>query len=182
MSLNEKQNIRELTAMAMDTMVNRKKEKQRIQDEKVRLMACAAHDLMSPLTGIQLNLGLLMEDDSFFKKLDPHHIDLIQSSLRCSEIIERICKTAIESFCGEKAEDIESEKGVVTISDLVKNVDRVVGMYPKNVPVFINVDENVPTSIVSDDLKVHYVCTSCCIVFAFCTHNLSSICSFSDPS
>jgi len=140
--------------MTIDTMVNRKQELQRIQDEKVRLMACAAHDLMSPLTGIQLNLGLLIQDDSFVNKLDSHHQDLIKSSLRCSEIIERICKTAIESFRGENTEGVDSEKGVVTISDLVKNVDKVVGMYPKNVPVFINVDENVPTSIVSDDLKL----------------------------
>lgn len=143
----------------------------RIRDEKTRLMACAAHDLMSPLTGIQLNLGLLLEES---QKLDTHQQDLIHSSLRCSEIIERICKTAIESFRGDLSTDNAasgaeagsnsdssalSEKGVVTIEDLVKNVDRVVAMYPKKVPLFIDVNENVPAAIVSDDLKV---CVHCC--------------------
>jgi K+-sensing histidine kinase KdpD len=158
LSLKEKQNLRELTAMVIDELVNRKQEMQRIRDEKTRLMACAAHDLMSPLTGIQLNLGLLLEDS---KKLDSHQNDLIKSSLRCSEIIERICKTAIESFRGEMDSssntDTVQEKGHVTISELVKNVDRVVMMYPKKVPLFINVDENVPAAIVSDDLKVRVV-------------------------
>lgn len=158
LSLKEKQNLRELTAMALDTMVQRKLEMKRIRDEKTRLMACAAHDLMSPLTGIQLNLGLLMEPP-LLNKLDGHQKDLIKSSLRCSEIIERICKTAIESFRGEiSTDEMEpgalSEKGVVTIDDLVKNVDKVVAMYPKKVPLFINVDENVPAAVVADDLKV----------------------------
>lgn len=156
LSLKEKQNLRELTAMTVDTMVQRKLEMKRIHDEKTRLMACAAHDLMSPLTGIQLNLGLLLEEA---QSLDRHQKDLVTSSLRCSEIIERICKTAIESFRGETdTEKIESntlsEKGVVTIDDLVKNVERVVAMYPKKVPLFINVSEDVPAALVADDLKV----------------------------
>ena len=170
LSLTEKQNLRELTEIAMDTMVNRKEEMKRMIEEKSRLMACAAHDLMSPLTGIQLNLGLLMEDETFFNKLDSHQKDLMKSSLRCSEIIERICKTAIENFRGdlvtrakpeenkEESVDIEGERDRVTISDLVKNVERVVSMYPKNVPLFIDVDENVPPIIVSDDLKVRSAC------------------------
>eukprot|EP00804_Cyclotella_cryptica_P021470 CCRYP_005801-RB/>CCRYP_005801-RB protein AED:0.03 eAED:0.03 QI:539/1/1/1/0.8/1/6/757/749 len=178
LSLKEKQNLRELTQMAMDTMIHRKQEMKRIVEEKSRLMACAAHDLMSPLTGIQLNLGLLMEDESFSNKLDSHQKDLMKSSLRCSEIIERICKTAIENFRGDlvtrskpkennqELVDTDGEKGLVTISDLVKNVERVVAMYPKNVPLFIDVDEDVPPTIASDDLKlfrsmINYLTNAC---------------------
>lgn len=141
--------------MALDTMVERKQEMKRIRDEKTRLMACAAHDLMSPLTGIRLNLELLLEES---KKLDSHQKDLIKSSLQCSNVIERICRTTIEGFRGEKDGDASSntnkEEGHVVISDLVKNVNRIITLYPKKVPLFINVDENVPETIVSDDLKV----------------------------
>jgi signal transduction histidine kinase/CheY-like chemotaxis protein len=155
LSLSEKQNLRELTAMTLDTMVERKQEMKRIRDEKTRLMACAAHDLMSPLTGIRLNLELLMEES---KKLDSHQKDLIKSSLQCSEIIERICRTTIEGFRGERDGDtsstINKEEGHVGISELVKNVNRIVTIYPKKVPLFINVDENVPETIISDDLKL----------------------------
>lgn len=70
LGLNEKQNLRELAEMVMDAMVHRKKEMEQLMDEKTRLIACAAHDLLSPLTGIQLNLGLLMEDETLGEKLD----------------------------------------------------------------------------------------------------------------
>lgn len=170
LTLNGKQNIRELAEMVMDIMVNRKQEMERIMDEKTRLIACAAHDLLSPLTGIQLNLGLLMEDETLANKLDRHQRELMETSVQCSEIIERICVQAIESFRGnlssrsksfaevEDGEDGKSgakvEEGLVNIAHLVKNVDKVVGIYPKKVPLFIQVDGNVPASVISDDLKL----------------------------
>eukprot|EP00804_Cyclotella_cryptica_P027726 CCRYP_020462-RA/>CCRYP_020462-RA protein AED:0.06 eAED:0.06 QI:995/1/1/1/0.75/0.66/9/93/889 len=178
LSFKEKQNLRELAEIAMDTMVNRKQEVTRMIDEKCRLMACAAHDLMSPLTGIQLNLGLLMEDLSLLSNFDCHQKELLQSSLHCSEVIERICKTAIENFRGDlahrskpkenndKSIDTEREEGLIKMTDLVKNVERVIAMYPKNVPVFVDVDENLPPTIVSDDLKlfrsmINYLTNAC---------------------
>lgn len=45
LSLSEKQNLRELTEMVMDTMVHRKQEMEHLMDEKTRIIACAAHDL-----------------------------------------------------------------------------------------------------------------------------------------
>ena len=88
LSLNEKQNLRELADMVMDTMVSRKKEMEQLKDEKTRLIACAAHDLLTPLTGIQLNLGLLMEDKTLTDKLDAHQRELMDTSVKCSEMID----------------------------------------------------------------------------------------------
>ena len=150
--------------MVIDALVNRKQEMGRLVDEKTRLVACAAHDLLSPLTGIRLNLGLLMEDETLGEKLDENQKDLMDAAIKCSDMIERICLEAIESFRGDlkrvhepiHSEDNENreEKGLVNIDLLVKYIEKVVGTIPKKVPVFVQKDDNVPQAIISDDLKL----------------------------
>ena len=126
LSLTDKQNLRELTDMVMDTMVHRKQEMERVMDEKTRLIACAAHDLLSPLTGIRLNLGLLMEDEGLQKRLDANQRELMEALVQCSNVIERICVGAIESFRGERPTSpsaVGKEKGEVVVAELVENID-----------------------------------------------------------
>jgi len=160
LSLNEKQNLRELADMVMDTMVSRKKEMEQLKDEKTRLIACAAHDLLTPLTGIQLNLGLLMEDKTLTDKLDAHQRELMEASVKCSEMIERICFQAIENFRGDLVvrggQSESSKEGVrpVNIDQLVNNVNEVVSTFPKKVPLYIEKEDNIPSTIVSDELKL----------------------------
>ncbi len=161
LSLNEKQNLRELADMVMDTMVSRKKEMDQLRDEKTRLIACAAHDLLTPLTGIQLNLGLLMEDKSLRDKLDSHQRELMDTSVKCSEMIERICFQAIENFRGDlvvrggqSESSTMSGERPVKIDQLVENVNKVVSTFPKKVPLYIEKEENVPATILSDELKL----------------------------
>lgn len=161
LSLNEKQNLRELADMVMDTMVSRKKEMEQIRDEKTRLIACAAHDLLTPLTGIQLNLGLLMEDKTLADKLDAHQKELMDTTFKCSEMIERICFQAIENFRGDlvvrggqsEGSTKEGERPV-NIDELVDNLNKVVATFPKKVPLYIEKEDNVPTTILSDELKL----------------------------
>ena len=156
LSLNEKQNLRELAAMAVDLMVSRKKEMEQLKDEKTRLIACAAHDLLTPLTGIQLNLGLLMDDETLTEKLDSHQRELMETSVKCSEMIERICFEAIENFRDfvVRGGQGPSGEGLVDMNQLVENVNKVVSTFTKNVPFYIEKEDNVPSTIVSDELKL----------------------------
>lgn len=65
MSLNEKQNLRELADMAVDAMASRRnllEEDQNGRGENSHTIACTAHDLLTPLTSIQLSLGMLLEE------------------------------------------------------------------------------------------------------------------------
>ena len=147
----------------MDTMVSRKKEMEQIKDEKTRLIACAAHDLLTPLTGIQLNLGLLMEDANLKDKLEDHQRELMDASVKCSEMIERICFQAIEDFRGDlvvrgeqqkqSSSSMEGERPV-KIDQLVDNLNEVVSTFPKKVPLYIEKEDNVPSTILSDELKL----------------------------
>lgn len=160
LSLNEKQNLRELADMVMDTMVSRKKEMEQLKDERTRLMACAAHDLLTPLTGIQLNLGLLMEDETLTDKLDAHQRELMDQSVKCSEIIEQICFQAIEHFRGDlvvrggQSEGSKEGERPVNMDQLVENVKKVVSTFPNKVPLYIEKEDNVPSTILSDELKL----------------------------
>eukprot|EP00957_Ditylum_brightwellii_P196145 14944974-Ditylum_brightwellii.AAC.1 len=72
LNLMEKQNLRELAAMVMDAMVGRKEELERVSQDQSRSIACAAHDLLTPLTSIELNLGLLLEDERLANMMDDH--------------------------------------------------------------------------------------------------------------
>eukprot|EP00550_Attheya_septentrionalis_P005297 CAMPEP_0198289726 /NCGR_PEP_ID=MMETSP1449-20131203/7816_1 /TAXON_ID=420275 /ORGANISM="Attheya septentrionalis, Strain CCMP2084" /LENGTH=885 /DNA_ID=CAMNT_0043988103 /DNA_START=300 /DNA_END=2954 /DNA_ORIENTATION=- len=202
LSLSEKQNLRELAALVVDSMVNRKREMERASGDKAHLIACTAHDLLTPLTGIKLNLSLLMEDKHVLEVLDQEQTDLVQTALSCSDIMSRICHEAIDTGrrdamgdsvhqpthrtlnnCNDlgnsmqklteeveydKAEiiNIEDERGdftgkvssqgedIVIMSKLVENLREVIEPYPKQVPLSMYVDENVPPAIVSDDLKL----------------------------
>ena len=75
LSLEEKQNLRELAALAMDAMVDRKREKMCLQQNKSQMIACTAHDLLTPLNGVQMSLSLLLEDEEL--QLSEHQKELL---------------------------------------------------------------------------------------------------------
>ena len=80
LSLMEKQNLRELADFVMDTMVQRRREIHQANEDKYKIIACTAHDLLTPLFGIQLNLSLLMDDEKLWKAMNSHQRDLVQSA------------------------------------------------------------------------------------------------------
>ena len=155
LSLKEKQSLRELAEMVMDNLVYRKQERERIMDEKTRVIACAAHDILSPITGLKLNMEMLMEDKRLRAKLDDNQVELMEASVKCSDMIERISLRAIESFRGTlKRDHTALAQGKVNVDRLLDDVKRVAGTLPKKVPFFIEKNDNVPEAIVSDELKL----------------------------
>ena len=80
LSLMEKQNLRELSAFVVDTLVQRREEIKQANEDKYKIIACTAHDLLTPLFGIQLNLSLVMDDAKLWETMNSHQKDLIQSA------------------------------------------------------------------------------------------------------
>ena len=66
-NLMEKQNLREIAALAMDQILQNRIESTQLKKDKGRLIDCTAHDLLTPLTSIQLNMDLLSEDKEFMR-------------------------------------------------------------------------------------------------------------------
>lgn len=169
LSLEEKQNLRELTALVVDAMVERRREKMRVLQDKSQIIATTAHDLLTPLTGVQMSLSVLMDDEDFKKSLPPGSRDLMETAVQCSDVMNRICHQAIETFRGDVAEYEKSKQQdgsdavqkmktdhriTIVVKDMVRNLNMVMEPYPKQVPLLISVDPLVPTEFVGDDLKI----------------------------
>jgi hypothetical protein len=146
LSLDQKQNLREIAALVMDNLVTLKKQKESRHQESAQAIACTAHDLLTPLTAINLNLSLLLEDESL--KLDHHQQDLIQTAVNCTDVMSRLCHQTMDSYRGSLIKDMkrndfenfdenaliadgEDKEGAVVISRLVENISQVIEAYPK---------------------------------------------------
>ena len=69
LNLCEKQNLLELAAMVMDTIELRKKDREMMNRTRERIVACTAHEMLTPLTSMQLNLGMMNDNKAFQKGL-----------------------------------------------------------------------------------------------------------------
>ena len=161
LSLEEKQNLRELAALAVDAMVERKREKLRSLEHKSQIIACTAHDLLTPLNGVQMSLSLLLEDDELQQRLSPNQKELIVTAESCADVMNRICQHAMESFRNWKPDasvldesSSSNKSGHIVVQELVKNLHVVMEPYPKSVPLYITVEDDVPPVVLSDDLKI----------------------------
>lgn len=171
LSLYDKQILREMSALVMDTLVYRRKERARHTSSKSVEIACTAHDLLTPLSGVQLSLALLQDDGELIASMDDHQKELLQTASNCGDIMSRICNDTIESFrndiikkssenddLGKDNELInlgaDHKDGYLIIASLVENLSKVMDPFPKRVPLTISVDESVPPVVQGDGLKV----------------------------
>ena len=67
-------------------------------ETKETAIANIAHDLITPLTGLQLSLSLLQEDKNLAGKLDEHQNEILGTAMSCSDIMFRICHRSIETL------------------------------------------------------------------------------------
>ena len=167
-SLDEKLGLKELAAMAMDILVDLRDKVNPSLEDPSQLIACTAHDLLTPLTGIALSLSLLKDDEALQRKLNEQQMDMIDTAAKCSSVMNSICQRTMEGFrdqgrvrgppTSSQAKPVDGNKKngpcVVRVSDLVKNLDMVMEPFPKQVPLIIKVDPAVPAEFISDDVKI----------------------------
>jgi GAF domain-containing protein len=164
LSLEERQTLRELAALVMDAMVERRREKLSILQDNAKIIATTAHDLLTPLSGVQLSLTMLMDDENFKQNSNGNQQELISMASACADIMNRVCCEAIDAFRNDLMKqnerfDIRSNKAgglkAIKVEDFVNNLKVVLESFPRFVPFYISVDNLVPSEIcVADDLKV----------------------------
>jgi signal transduction histidine kinase len=164
LNLDERQTLRELAAIVIDAMVERRREKLSILQDKAKIIATTAHDLLTPLSGVQMSLSILMDDQNLKQNFNDHHQELISMASTCAGIMNRVCREAIESFRNDLGDLNErstarskNDEGLKTIQvvEFVKNLKIVLESFPRTVPFYISVDNLVPSEIcVADDLKL----------------------------
>lgn len=169
---DEQLSLMDLANMAVEVMVDRRAKLER-RENPAELIAYAAHDLMTPLTGVQLSLSLLSDDEDVQRKLGSHQLELISTATNCADLMIRICKTMDSLRRGVAAEAAEADTFFLpcatsdgnsaatnaeipqtNITDLVKSLNMIMEPIPKQVPLVIRLDPNVPRWVVSDDLKL----------------------------
>lgn len=157
--------------MTVQAMVDRRQQSELHREDPAKLIAYAAHDLMTPLTALQLSLSLLTDDEEVNSKLNSHQQELLTSASSCSDLMVRICEAAIKSMrqhpsvsnaASAKPTNLERSQSLVMdeassftdMVDLVKSLKLIMEPIPKQVPLIISLDPSVPSVISSDDLRL----------------------------
>ena len=172
LTLDEKQNIRELASLVVDSMVERRRQKMSVLQDKSQVIATTAHDLLTPLTGVQMSLSVLMDNEDFKKSLPSSNRELLETAIQCGNVMNRICSRAIETFRGDvehfnKVNDNSTPKAEsIVVNEMVRHLNMVMEAYPKKVPLVISVDPLVPPEFLADDLRifrsaVNYMTNAC---------------------
>jgi len=104
LSDTEKANLMDFAAMAMDAMVKRRQIK--AQDDTAQLVACTAHDLLTPLMGVQLSLSLMQEEPEV---LPDAQAEYLLNAVRSSDWLERICRTTMNTLRGKSSNEAAEE-------------------------------------------------------------------------
>mmetsp|Transcript_1322 Transcript_1322/g.2729 ORF Transcript_1322/g.2729 Transcript_1322/m.2729 type:complete len:845 (+) Transcript_1322:18-2552(+) len=158
LDLDGKQNLREFAGLAVEVMISRKKRREREEEKNSQMIACAAHDLLTPLSGIELSLHLLKEDDDFQSKMAPKHKGKMNKVETCSGIIQEICDSVRNTYAETKSSFEQSlmtaRQERVKISTVVNKLHTAIDQLKTDVLVDITVDPNVPKEIISDPSKL----------------------------
>ena len=158
LSFEEKQNLQELGALAVQVLVQRRMRRDRNRDKNSQLVACAAHDLLTPLSGIELSLNLLLEDESLQKRLNVQQQEGLKKAVACSNVLQDICKNVRSTFSESKSafelSFIQGQLKTFKPDEMVENLYTIVDPLPKKVPVAIKIDDDVPKEMISDFAKI----------------------------
>jgi signal transduction histidine kinase len=171
LNAEEQETLRDLADMTVKVMEDRKQmEKQTV--DPAELIAHIAHDLLTPLTGIQLSLRMLKDDEEIINTLGELHLELLNTAVSCSDLMTRICETAVQGLRKEDGNSASSTPNevqpcsttstrssmsttcVTKISDLIRSLHMIIDPMDKSVPCVITLADNVPPCVVGDDLKL----------------------------
>jgi CheY-like chemotaxis protein len=83
-----------------------------LEDPSKCIIACTAHDLLTPLMGLQLSLSLLQDDATFLRYLEeqPLQRESFWTAWQSTEVMFRMCQTTIDTLRAEKQARLEQHQ------------------------------------------------------------------------
>ena len=159
LNLSQKQNLIEMSAMVMDTIVLRKKDREMMEKNRGRIIASTAHEMLTPLTTMQLNLGMMNEDEALKNHMTENHKEILNTTIECVGLLTTICNQTIDSFRSSNKlintfKNGSSELEEVAIADVLQKIRHFIAPFNKKVTVSFHVADDVPLVIMSNSLKV----------------------------
>jgi CheY-like chemotaxis protein/GAF domain-containing protein len=91
----QKATLKDMASLAMEAIENHKtiQSQQRQLHSSSQRLASAAHDLLTPLTGLQLSLSLLDGDSDLKRNMQPHQQEIMTTANSCTEVMVEICES-----------------------------------------------------------------------------------------
>lgn len=166
----QQETLKDFSRMAVRIFENRRF-KLHVQTKQERLIAATSHDLMTPLTGLNLALSVIKDDPCFMQKLDDQQAEMIHTASACGDVVSRICIEAMDGLrkgvrtgCPvqpslhdghiEDCHNHTTRMPTLRLSGLVDCLDQILCPMRTQVPLIISVDKEVPDEVVCDDLKL----------------------------
>jgi len=181
----EQDTLRDMANMTVKVMVDRRyqlekkqqEEQQRLEKDQrtvggqVQALASSAQDMMTRLSGLQLSLSLLKEDDQVQTTLGEQQLGLLHAALNNANEMVRMCKDVMVGFQEQQSatssrNTFPTEDSSVSlapssdhvketrIAELVKSLRIATAPMDTHVPLVISADKSVPPIIMADDLKI----------------------------
>ena len=124
--LNETQTkiLKDLAATAMKILEDQRY-RQEMETVKRPLLAQTAHELMTPLTAINLSLEALKEDDSISS--NPSRRDIVETAAASADLMTDICRKTISMMQDSPAvlDEHQNASKFVRVADLIAGLDQV---------------------------------------------------------
>jgi GAF domain-containing protein len=95
---SEQRVLKDLAAMTVQLMVDRRNMIDHQGRHAAQMIASTAHELMTPLTGIQLSLSMLKDDDELRNFLGSKRLELLNTGIACADLIQRICQSSVDDL------------------------------------------------------------------------------------
>ena len=184
----EQETLRDMANMTVKVMVDRRyqlekkeeeealrlqqhEEEQRAKSESEQAQGSllTAQNMMTLLSGLQLSLSLLKEDDQVVTALGEQQRELINAAASTANMAVRMCRDSVASSkpapdalnasmltndSEMSADPSRSNVKETRISEFVKSLRVILAPVDTEVPLLISVDKTVPPVAVIDELKI----------------------------
>jgi CheY-like chemotaxis protein len=169
LTADETQTLIDLAELTVKVMVDRRYQleqaalREQERPDPVQLLTKTAQDLMAPLTGIQLSLSMLREDELVQSVLDDRQTKLLDTAAAGSDLAIRIWQDTLDGalmmeenglWMPELPSTEVKTAPTTRLENLVQHLKTTMDPISKRVPCVITLDPSAPTEIVGDELKL----------------------------
>jgi GAF domain-containing protein len=149
----------DFAAMAVKVLVDRRYRR----DTEIKqdlIVAHTAHDLITPLTGLQMSLNLLNEDVSLTSRMDDEQQELLSTAIVCTDIMSRFCHVTLADLkkVDPPAVTMTSECSLshsnCHVKDLFRCLHQTIAPLSKKVPIVFSMETSLMNLVACDGLAL----------------------------
>ena len=181
LSEEDQEALKDFARLTMDALVHQRElfRKRKELESATRRLASASHDLLTPLSVVQLSISVLNEDNKFLDRLDSTQREYFKAVSSSSAVMAGVCQSLrrkmsgtnddlaavsdASATCSEMQDDGDSEDSsepsCIRTSDLMERLNELSAtvMTDGAVPLSLSVDESVPPVWVGNEVQILHI-------------------------